>query len=615
MHFFSPRAYESHPWLLSLLAIGALAQNLQVPSTWTSQESNYSRQAREGLAFGAATALIDQVKPSGGGVSDVIPNVQYLASLFGGLAIQDYLSGNTSWVNEVTQVMQENYVNQGVYSAPPATGQTGDANHWALAFYYAYRTYKQQFLLDTAIQIYNMTYTTAFITSSAATSGSGAGRNISFASPNCTHGTLAGGVFYYNDQPESLQLCGECTDTFLTLSAYLYEATNSSIYFEAAQLSTDFMFNYMWNGSIVYDLLYLPDCAPSPKPITLNQAGYVEGLAVWANVTQNSTLVKVLEEVVSNVTTFPAWSLHEIPVLTESGGLQQWDYNSKNFFIRGLAEARARNPGSDLSRYIEAYIMIQFNSLLSNAQGAPPNNNFYGTAWAGSPPTSFSAPGNLAALEVLNAAFSLVQPANGTNETATSASPATTSTAATATTSAPMSPSRSNVGAIAGGTVGGAILVVGCIAGFLWYRRRQTSARSASAAPNMTSSVSLIGRHDEHNALGAVDPFTMSSPSTQVPSKWRDNYAPSHSAAGPSSPVTAHSSRSTAAYGGDSDPARGPLIGSGQRSTSVQAVRDGTDMQEVAHAESDGLSEVPGLVGRLYHLLSRQVELPPAYAS
>ena len=85
--------------------------------------------------------------------------------------------------------MQENYQKEGAYSPPPAVGQSGDVNHWALAFYYAYRTYKEKFLLDTAIQIYNLTYTTAFINASAAASGTGAGRNVSFTpSSKCTGG-------------------------------------------------------------------------------------------------------------------------------------------------------------------------------------------------------------------------------------------------------------------------------------------------------------------------------------------------------------------------------------------------------------------------------------------
>ena len=85
--------------------------------------------------------------------------------------------------------MQDNYKNEGVYSPAPSSGQIVDINHWGLAFYYSYRTYKEQSLLDTAIQIYNLTYTTAFITESAAASGTGAGRNGSFTPhSNCSAG-------------------------------------------------------------------------------------------------------------------------------------------------------------------------------------------------------------------------------------------------------------------------------------------------------------------------------------------------------------------------------------------------------------------------------------------
>ena len=35
------------------------------------------------------------------------------------------------------------------------------------------------------------------------------------------------------------------------------------------------------------------------------------------------------------------------------------DQSLKGVFIRGLAEARARNPGTDLAQYIEAYVTVQ----------------------------------------------------------------------------------------------------------------------------------------------------------------------------------------------------------------------------------------------------------------
>ena len=106
------------------------------------------------------------------------------------MAIQDYYRGNTTWIDPVTTIMEEYTQNLGLYGGENAlTGYTGDANYWALAFYYAYRTYKQSTLLDRAFQIHNITNTTCFITPIAAASGSGIGRNESFLPPsNCTGG-------------------------------------------------------------------------------------------------------------------------------------------------------------------------------------------------------------------------------------------------------------------------------------------------------------------------------------------------------------------------------------------------------------------------------------------
>lgn len=36
-----------------------------------------------------------------------------------------------------------------------------------------------------------------------------------------------------------------------------------------------------------------------------------------------------------------------------------WAFNLKGVYIRALLEARARNPGTDLARYIEAYTLNQ----------------------------------------------------------------------------------------------------------------------------------------------------------------------------------------------------------------------------------------------------------------
>ena len=120
-----------------------------------------------------------------------LTDVQYLSSFFSGLAIQDYLSGNTTWNNTVTQLIGAWTNEFGIYGASGAsTGYTPDANYWALAFYYAYRTYKESSLLDEAVRIHNITNSTCFITPVVAAGGTEAGWNGTYVTPsNCTHGT------------------------------------------------------------------------------------------------------------------------------------------------------------------------------------------------------------------------------------------------------------------------------------------------------------------------------------------------------------------------------------------------------------------------------------------
>ena len=82
--------------------------------------------------------------------------------------------------------MQAYYKQFGLY-AIGSSRLNSDAIYWALVFFYAYRTYKDPLLLDLAKTAYNQTYSTAFIDIDAASSGIGAGRNVSFLPPpNCT---------------------------------------------------------------------------------------------------------------------------------------------------------------------------------------------------------------------------------------------------------------------------------------------------------------------------------------------------------------------------------------------------------------------------------------------
>ena len=79
--------------------------------------------------------------------------------------------------------MQTFYKQYGLYGSPPRLNS--GAIYWGLVFFYAYRTYKQDTLLDLDINAYDTTYNAAFINTTAAVTGSGAGRNVSLS--GCTN--------------------------------------------------------------------------------------------------------------------------------------------------------------------------------------------------------------------------------------------------------------------------------------------------------------------------------------------------------------------------------------------------------------------------------------------
>ena len=104
--------------------------------------------------------------------------------MYAALANQDYYSGNASWAELVPSGVQGLFQKNGIYGGTPA--YNSDGIYWGLAYYYAYRAYRQQALLDLAVDAYNATYA-SFITPEAAAAGTGAGRNGSFTPPpDCT---------------------------------------------------------------------------------------------------------------------------------------------------------------------------------------------------------------------------------------------------------------------------------------------------------------------------------------------------------------------------------------------------------------------------------------------
>ncbi|KZV73152.1 hypothetical protein PENSPDRAFT_320110 [Peniophora sp. CONT] len=529
------------------------AQNLTVPSeVWRKPTSNLSRASLEMLASEAAAPLskadISSANPD-------LPELVDVTSVYAILAQQDYYRGNTAWRTLVTDGLQAMIQGKTHFYSPVAE-LSSDVNYWGLTFIYAFRAYNQKSLLGHAVDAWNLTYSTAYITLDEEASGSGAGRNISLVPPaNCSGGTFAGGVFYYQDPAHSNNTFINAVSVapFMALSAYLYEETNNATYQQAAQHSLDFIINHLWDGKIVYDNINSSSCESVKGPWTVNQAWFVEGLSVWANITGNDTLTKLLETVVPSVATFPDWisstsdgiiNDHTRDTSTSLNGNQQI---LKGILVRGLAEARMRNPGTDLARYIEAFIFVQLNAVLDFSRAPAPNNSYYARSWDRSPASSFDAGGNVAAIDVLNSAFTLVSPS-------TSASDALKG--------------HATLGAIIGGVVGGVIAVVTAIAVVVLCRRQR----------NATD----ISEDDKLSGADSVEPFFL-----------RIAHNPSASESSKSGRVNE-----------DARPHQAPL---------PAPASDETHDQSIGH-EPIEVAEIPSLVQRLNNFLQgRHGEPPPRY--
>ncbi|KZV73155.1 hypothetical protein PENSPDRAFT_683188 [Peniophora sp. CONT] len=542
-------------------AIAAVAQNLTIPSeSWRKPTSTLTLDSRKDLALSAAQPLSTLTIGVG---QPGMAFLQEVTTVYAAFALQDYYLGNSTWYDlEVDHLPAAVEGSSGFFAG--SAKLSSDAAYWGLTLFYSYRTYKNSVFLDHAMDAWNIIYNSTFITSDDATSGSGAGRNVSFFPPsNCTGGNYAGGVFYVQDVQNNTYVNTISVGPFMVLSAYLFEATNSTIYQQAAQLSLDFMINHLWNGTIVYDGIDAISCQPTPKPFTLNQAWFVEGLSVWANVTRNDTLTTLLQYVVPNVTSFPAWS-------TLNGIVEDMNPDVardtptevlKGIFIRGLTEARMRNPGTYLAQYIEAYITVQFNAILDLAQAPAPNNSYYSRSWIGPPLKAFEAGGNIVALDALNAAAAFAAPPTNSS-TGGPSSPEPTPT------------KTSNVGAIAGGVIGGLVAIVAAVVLVFRYRGRKRTRTiggdiEGDFDPSGTTSVQPFISRPAHNP-----PTSTSSKSGRMNSTYRDS-ALSFSA---------------------SPPASAP---------------DTSQSQGLDH-EATGMAELPILVQHLNDLLQgRHGELPP----
>ncbi|KAL1727458.1 glycoside hydrolase family 76 protein [Schizophyllum commune] len=244
---------------------------------------------------------------------------------------------------------------------------------------------------------------TCVVTNDAANAGSLPTKNFGFQG-SCDGKTMAGGVFWKTD-PADNAINSITTTLYMTLSAYLGEATGDSKYISAAMLSANWVRDLNMKDNLVLDTIHANDCSRSPDNwlFTYNSGKFLEGLEILVDLTDDEGYRSLAANVANSAMKTGAWNRDD-GVITEGASPNENNDNVgfKSILIRALDETYNRRKGDNeaLRILIHSYVCVQMNALLDLAA----DGNNYSSAWAG-PAQGFTTWGQMAALDVFVAAI------------------------------------------------------------------------------------------------------------------------------------------------------------------------------------------------------------------
>ncbi|KAI0341353.1 hypothetical protein BDW22DRAFT_1444251 [Trametopsis cervina] len=486
----------------SLLFSCSLAQNFAIPSTWRKPTSGTTRNDRITLVNG----LLDTILPTFNSSSGLLDGLTFTqtASLLCAMATGDMINSSTTNHDAVTKSLNTVFtqttdlLTSSSFSRRRIQVVNSDPALWGLAAIDSYRAYKDKNSLDFAAAMWEQ-LTKYMITPANAAAGSHPLKSVSIPS-TCNGATTAGGVFYLTSSANT-DVNGETVAAYMALSAHLYEATSNPQYLNATEMSANFIATQLYNGVVILDTITVTNCLTTTDVVTYNSGFTIEGLSILS--AKNSTYTTFLNDLIATAIPNTAWTNSSDGIIIE-GPKSATDANTNDFgqalksiLIRGLYEAFIRSSnGSVIADLISSFITVQFNALQDLA--SKPGSNMYSSRWEGPPPPDMQPWGQLAALDVLNAAVGIALPSgpNSTPSTGTgngTVSPSSISPSSggsppsqTGGTSAPDNDPNTNshahTAAIAGGVVG-AVILLALIALFFFLRfrkhRRQDYIRSA----------------------------------------------------------------------------------------------------------------------------------------
>ncbi|VDB85474.1 unnamed protein product [Peniophora sp. CBMAI 1063] len=590
-------------YCLLLLGVGiigpAIAQDLTIPSGWNvSSSDTVSRTEREAYANEAAAALVQNIV-SNGSLSDTTES-QALASMYTVLALQDTLSGNSTWKNTISNSMKTWVQHIDIFGNGTVGSRRTNSNgiQWALASYYAYKAYGDPYFLNVSQNAFSTTYKDYITPSVAAASQSAPGRNISAVNSSGCFSHAAGGIFWLPDVPDNTQVQADTVGPFAVLAGHLFEETGNTTYQTLGLQSLDFMGDLGWDQGNVMEVgvIDVYPCGRNTGKSPGIQGWYIYALAIFANITSGSdtgtTLTGQLRTAVSTAGRTPSWTQSNgvlIDTQDTAYSLNDDEFDSKAILVRALSETLRRNPsstGGDLVHFIQSFLTIQYDSVTTAAR----NGSSYAIAPAGPAPAKFSNEGNIMALDMLNAAFAMAPKDVAVPSSSSTTSPSSTGSSQPSTSSGSPIPSPSHVGAIVGGVVGGIgglCIMVGVY--FWWHHKRRKAEQLATPGESFVEPFFSPTRM-------VTEPYQPGDPNPQHGNMYRSSFrGPGH--------------RSKLARELPSTPSLPRTIPTSSTNLSDTQSSSLTPMMD-QHAD------LPALVGRLVHDLLRDrdaVSAPPEY--
>ncbi|KAL1721279.1 glycoside hydrolase family 76 protein [Schizophyllum commune] len=365
---------------LSLLSLCGLtmAQDLGVPLNWR----KFSNDRPDSEIISISEAAIDAILPKLKADIGEFDGIGYWQSgnVWASMANEDYRAGTSKYRDQVVSQLKNVFNLRANY------------DQWAPCMFPSHLT-----------QISYSPTSTSVVTNDAANSGSLSTKNFGFQG-SCDGKTMAGGVFWKTD-PADNAINSITTTLYMTLSAYLGEATGDSKYISAAMLSANWVRDLNMKDNLVLDTIHANDCSRSPDNwlFTYNSGKFLEGLEILVDLTDDEGYRSLAANVANSAMKTGAWNRDD-GVITEGASPNENNDNVgfKSILIRALDETYNRRKGDNeaLRILIHSYVCVQMNALLDLAA----DGNNYSSAWAG-PAQGFTTWGQMAALDVFVAAI------------------------------------------------------------------------------------------------------------------------------------------------------------------------------------------------------------------